>query len=262
MKAKLFILVALAVCACHPVQNDLEKYGLDCKAKELSVKSDSLEFSYDILFNDAGQVELMKRYNFDGSFRYREEYTYDKSGHLAEILGVNAENETEVRYEYDWAGRFISECRVYGMNNEELHRWVHTNDGRHIVSTDYYAEGELSYTTSKQFSGHGYDEESVSAEGTLLGRGHVDFLTEGKPTRIESEAINVEIDYNDKGLPVRSKGTVLNSLGEMQWVTSLEEYPERFYTYEYDERGNWISRAERVHPDSAAVVVLRRSIIY
>ena len=34
------------------------------------------------------------------------------------------------------------------------------------------------------------------------------------------------------------------------------------HTLEYDERGNWISRAERVHPDSAAVVVLRRTIKY
>ena len=111
-------------------------------------------------------------------------------------------------------------------------------------------------------SGNGYDEESISAEGNLMGRAHVDFLTEEKPTRITSDAMNVEIDYNDRRLPVRSKETVLNSLCEMQWETGLDDYPERFYTYEYDERGNWISRAERVHPDSAAVVVLRRTIKY
>lgn len=262
MKVKLLAAAALLVCACSTVPNDLEKYGLNCKASEISVKSDTLEFSYDVFFNPAGQVELMKRYNFDGSFRYREEYSYDSRGHLSEVRGINAEDETEVRYEYDWKGRFISECRIYGMNNEELHRWVHTNDGKHIVRTEYYSEGEYMYTTTKDYSGNGYDEESISAEGNLMGRAHVDFLTEEKPTRIISDAMNVEIDYNDRRLPVRSKETVLNSLCEMQWETGLDDYPERFYTYEYDERGNWISRAERVHPDSAAVVVLRRTIKY
>ena len=263
MKVKLLVAAALLVCACNTVPNDLEKYGLNCKASEISVKSDTLEFSYDVYFNPAGQVELMKRYNFDGSFRYREEYTYDKSGHLAEIHGVNAEDETEVRYEYDWDGRFISECRVYGMNNEELHRWVHTNDGRHIIKSDYYAEGEYMYTTTKKFSGSGYDEESVTSEGDVMGRGHVDyFMDENKPTNMQSDAFDVEIKYNEKGLPVWSRGTVLNSICEMQWESGLEENPERFYTYEYDERGNWISRAERVHPDRTAIVVLRRTIKY
>ena len=263
MKTKLIFAAALIVCSCSHVNNDLEKYGLNCKVREISVQSDTLEYSYEVFFNPEGQVELMNRYNFDGTFRYKEVYTYDNSGHLSEIQGVNAENETEVRYEYDWDGAFISECRLFGMNNEELHRWVHHNDGRHIVRTEYYAEGVLSYVTLKQFSGNGYDEESIDEEEeVVLGRAHVDFLTEDKPTRIRSDAVNVEVDYNDAGLPVRSKGTVLNSLGEMQWVADLEEHPERFYTYEYDKRGNWISRAEKVHPDSTVVAVLRRTIIY
>ncbi len=262
MKTKLIIAAALIVCACNPVVTDLDKYALNCRASKISVQSDTLEYSYDVWFNARGQVELMKRYNFDGSFRYREEYNYDKSGHLAEIQGINADEETEARYEYDWSGRFISECRVYGMNNQEIHRWVHHNNGRHITRTEYYAEGEPSYTTVKHFKGHSYDEESVTAEGELMGRGHIDFLTEEKPIRIQSDAVNVEIDYNEKGLPIRSKGAVLNSIGEMQWVNSLEDFPERFYTYEYDERGNWISRAEKVHPDSTAVAVLKRTITY
>jgi len=59
-----------------------------------------------------------------------------------------------------------------------------------------------------------------------------------------------------------SRGTLLTSTGEMKWARDLEAFPCRYYSYEYDERGNWISRAESVHPDSTAYSVLHRIIKY
>jgi len=264
MKTKLVIAAALLVCACHPIPNDLEKYALDCKAAEVSVQCDTLERNYTVKFNPQGRVTEIETFNDDGSFRFRESFGYDKRGRLTDVIGINSENETEERYEYDWKGSFIRECRMYGMNNEELHRWAHDNDGRHIVRTEYYGEGELSYITTKDFGKDSYVETTCAPDSSLIGKAKIEFFrSENKPTRIEgSNNLYVEIDYNEKGLPVRSLNTVLNSLGEMEWVLDLETHPERYYSYEYDERGNWISRALKVHPDSTVISVLKRSIKY
>ena len=262
MKARIIIAAALLAAACSPVVNDLETYGLNCKVKELSLQSDTLERNYSVKFNSRGQVTERTTFNDDGSLRFCETSYFNKKGQLCEIKGINGENETEERFEYEWDGRFVRECRMYGMNNEELHRWVHENDGKHIVRTTYYNEGEENYVTTKEFKGKTYQEVSYTPEGEIMGRATVDFLTDSKPTRLKGDSIDVEIDYNDKGLPIRSKNTILNSMGEMEWTPDLEVHPERFYSYEYDERGNWIKRTESAHPDGAAVAVLTRIIVY
>ena len=263
MNHRIIIAAALAVCACTPIRTDMERYAINCPAKEISLQSDSLEFPYSAYFNTRGQLDSVVTRNFDGSFRYLETYSYNSSNQLEEIEGLNADNENEARYEYEIDGKFIRECRVYGMNNQEIHRWVHKNNGRHIVHTDYYNEGELQYVTDKAFSGNTYTEESHTPEGELLGRAEVEFFkSDTKPSRITGDGIDVEIRYGADGLPVMSRNTVLNSFGEMEWVPDLETNPCRWYSYEYDERGNWISRAERKDPEGAVTAVLRRTIIY
>ena len=263
MKTKISLIAgALLLCACTQVGNDLGKYALNCKAEEITLQSDTLERPYTVRFRPDGHVAEVVTMNFDLSPRYTKTYEYDSRGRLVEVSGVNSDNETEARYEYEYDGRFIKECRMYGMNNQEIHRWVHTNDGRHIVHTDYFNEGELFYTTTKSFKGHTYKEESVNSEGQVMGTAEVEFLTEEKPKVIKGSDLDIEITYNEKGLPTMSRGTLLNSLCEMEWTGDLELHPCRYYSYEYDERGNWISRAESVHPDSTAYSVLRRIIKY
>lgn len=263
MKTRYLILAALVAAACSPVNSDLEKYNLNCNVREVTLLSDTLELPYTAVFNSRGQLDSVVTRNFDGSYRSTETYSYRPDGSLAEIYGVNADGESEIRYEYEFDGRFVRECRIYGMNNQEMHRWVHTNDGRHIVRTEYYNEGELEYISTKKFTRNSYTEETRNEDGEFLGQAEVVFFkNENKPSRISSEQMNVEIEYNEQGLPVMSREAVLNSLGELEWTPDLEINPCRFYSYEYDERGNWISRAEKIHPDSSAVVVLHRSIKY
>ena len=260
---KFRLLIVFALCACAPIRTDLEKYALNCKASEVILQSDSLELPYTAYLNGRGQLDSVVTRNFDGSFRFIETYSYNSRHQLEEIAGLNAANENESRYEFEIDGKFIRECRVYGMNNQEVHRWVHQNDGRHIVWTEYYGEGELQYITTKEFSGNKYTEQSHTPDGELIGSAEVEFFrTENKPSRIKGDEIDVEIKYDDNGLPVFCRNAVLNSQGEMEWIPDLEVNPMRWYSYEYDERGNWISRAERVNPDGAAVAVLRRTIIY
>ena len=263
MKSRFVVIAALLFCACSPVRNDLDRYALNCKVKELSMHSESMELPYTARFNSLGQLTTLTTYDFDGEERFVQTYSYDSHNKLYEVSGVDAEGVTEERIEYEIEGLFIRECRIYGMNNQEVHRWVHENDGKHIVRTEYYSEGELDYIATKDFKGNSYVEESRKPEGELMGRAEVDFFNdENKPTRIVSDDLDVEISYNEKGLPVMSRGAVLNSLGELQWASSLDEYPCRYYSYEYDNRGNWITRYERKSPDSPDYIVIKREIVY
>ena len=263
MKTKTIIAAALLVCACTPVKTDLDKYELNCPAKQVTLESNSMELPYTAYFNSRGQLDSVVTRNFDGSFRNRELYSYNSRHELEEILGVNADNESEIRYEFTMDGRFVKECIVFGMNNQEMHHWIHTNDGKHIIRTEYLNEEEPEYVTTKVFEGDSYTEESRTPDGDLIGRARVEyFRKETKPTRIIGDDIDLSMEYNDAGLPVMCRNAVINSLGEQAWVRDLEEHPCRYYSYEYDGRGNWISRAERVHPDSAAVAVLHRVIVY
>lgn len=259
----LALLASYVMLACTRLTPDQEKYGLCVPARMVTLQSDSLEMPYTARFNRKGQLHFVETRNFDGSFRYREDYHYNSIGQLEEITGLNSDNELEIRYEYDMDGDFVRECRIYGMNNQEMYRWIHTNDGHHIVNTEYLNEGELRCIISKTFSGSSYIEESRTPEGELIGRAEVEFLgVENRPKRIQGSDVDIEIEYNDKYLPTVSRNAVLNSVGSMEWVPELENNPFRYYSYEYDKRGNWITRTERVHPDSSACAILRRKIKY
>lgn len=264
MKKYMIIAAAALLSACNgnaPV-SDADKFGLNCNVCELTLQSDTLENPYTVTFNDFGQIQEVVTSNFDGSLRFTESYVYE-NGKLKEIYGVNSENEDEIRYEYEYDGRFIRECRTYGMNNQEMQRWVHTNNGRHIVKTEFFLEGEPEYVTTKDFKGDAYEEKSMDMDGELLGTAHVEFFrTETKPSRVVSDDLDLVIEYNKQGLPVMSKGVALDSRNELKWLRDLDENPFRYYSYEYDERGNWISRAESVHPDSTAYAVMHRTIVY
>ena len=266
MKKIVLIIAAaalLAACNNSTVKNDRNFYAVNCLVQEISVSSDTLEAPYTARFNELGQVTEVITTDWDGVLRFHETYTYNSDNQLEEIMGINGENENEIRYEYEHDGRFIRECRTYGMNNQEMQRWVHTNNRRHIVKTEFYQEGELAYVTTKKFKGDSYTEQSVTPEGEVIGTASVEyFRDENKPSRIITDEIDVTIEYNEQGLPVMSRGVVLNTKGEMMWVGDLDDHPSRYYSYEYDGRGNWVTRYDSYEPDGTAYAVFRRSIIY
>lgn len=263
MNIKIVALAALAICSCTQFSKDQEKYGLVTPARSVTLQSDSLEKPYTARFNRRGQLECVETRNFDGSFRFREDYRYNDKHELEEILGTNSDGDIEIRYEYEMDGEFVAECREYGMNNQEMIRWVHANDGKHIINSEYYNEGELQFIIDKTFTDSSYVEVSHSEEGELIGSAQVLFLgKETKPRHILTDELDIQIEYNDKGLPVMSSGAVLNSLGGMEWVPDLDIHPARYYSYEYDRHGNWITRYERKEPDSPEAIVLKRTIIY
>ena len=266
MKKIVFIFAAaaiLAACNNDSLSNDRTFYAVNCIVQEISVASDTLEAPYTARFNELGQVTEVVTTDWDGILRFHETYTYNSDNQLEEIVGINGENENEIRYEYEHDGRFIKECRTYGMNNQEMQRWVHTNNGRHIVKTEVYQEGELAYVTTKKFKGESYTEQSVNPEGEEVNKVKVEYFhDENKLSRVVGDDVDITIEYNELGLPVMSRGVVLNTKGELMWVGDLEEKPCRYYSYEYDERGNWITRSDSYEPDGTPYAVFRRSIKY
>lgn len=264
MKLRIIESAALILlAACSQYGADHEKYGLCTKAREVTLQCDSLEFPYTARFNRRGQLEYVETRNFDGGFRFREDYKYNDKHELEEVIGTNSDGDIEIRYEYEMDGEFVAECREYGMNTQEMVRWTHTNDGKHIIYSEYYNEGDLQYIINKSFTDSSYVEVSHTAEGELVGTAQVTFFgKETRPRQILTDELDIQIDYNDKGLPVRSSGVVLNSRGGMEWVPDLDINPVRYYSYEYDRHGNWIVRTEKVHPDSSACMILHRKIAY
>ena len=90
MKINTFFAAALLLCACSQVKTDLDKYGLNCKAEEITLQSDTLDFPYTVRFNPDGQVlqvwfDSMGKEEDDGESERTGVHTRGaESGYLAE----------------------------------------------------------------------------------------------------------------------------------------------------------------------------------
>ena len=271
MKKSEYLAIVLSLAALSGCRGaltpDQKKYDLCCPAKSVYVEASSMEFSHKAVFDKRGDLEKVTYYNEDGSFRYEDRYAHDKAHHLLETIHVGEDGTFESRHEYKYDGAFVSECIVYGMNTEEAHRWVHLNDGKHIVQTTYFNEGEPNYLSLKTFDGAMCEERTyVLPDSTLAGVATICYLSadsEDRVTSIRSPEVNLDIEYDPQtSLPVKTGEVVLDSDRNFQWVPDLDSNPQRYYKYEFDSRGNWVRRTEHRHPDSLEVAVVSREITY
>ena len=263
MKARLFICLALLACACTPSHNDLQRFDLNCIVKEINVQADTLGLPWKAEFNRFGQLTRMTLFEYDGTVHSINEYSYSCCGVLKGMKELNAAGETVSSSKYVFDGDFLSENRAFDANGAEERRWVQENDGEHIVRSEYYLCNELIHVTTREFSGDSYTEDVINDEGELLRHSEVEFfLKEDKPTHIISEGVEITVEYNEEGLPIKSHNAVLNSVGTLQWAEDLGTNPDRYYSYEYDEHGNWTVRYTRNSPDSQDCTVIRRTIKY
>lgn len=267
MKYQLIIAAAavLSVAAgCSQAPEDvLSRYQLQGKVSSLEIISEAGEFSRKVVFRRDGRVRSIDYRNADGTHRYTESFAYDKTGKLLQISSVTADGVTDAIYKYEYDGEFVSECRVYGMNNDEVSRWSHRNDGEHIISTSYYSEGDEQYVVRKSYDGVTRHEESFLVDSDQpFGIADIVDLTADKPLSIKTSTIDISVEYNEYGWPVHATNTLLTSMCEIRWNPSLEAKPERWFKYETDSHGNWVRRSEHFHPDSSAVDVIVRKIEY
>ncbi len=92
---------------------------------------------------------------------------------------------------------------------------------------------------------------------------HYEKLAEGRPTRIISDDMDVSVEYNDLKLPVHTVNTRMNTFCEIFYTPDLEDFPERWYAYKYDDKGNWVSRTEYTDADlTQEVATITRKITY
>ncbi len=264
MKTRLLAIVSLLACACTAnVNQDLGQYDVTGPVREISVQSDTVGLPWTAEFNRLGQLEKVVVRNMDGSDNSVRTYHYNCRKQLTRVDGIATEDNEILTYKYKFDGRFIKECHAYNSENEEVYSWIQENDGEHVVRYDYYHNGELQYYVVKEFDGDSYKSFCHYANGDLMSMAEVDFFqVEEKPTRIVAKDADAIIERDENGLPVMSRGTVLNSVGALSELDDPEAYPCRYYSYEFDDHGNWITRYERKEPDSPEAIVLKRTIIY
>lgn len=82
----------------------------------------------------------------------------------------------------------------------------------------------------------------MDAEGDTLNVGYLRDMSANKPLFAHSEDFSFEIEYNEKALPIKSTGTVVDSDGTLYWNDILDETGYAAYEYEYDSKGNWTTR--------------------
>lgn len=264
MKTRLLFALALIACACTTQErNDYRKYNVTGPVKEIILQSDSLAMPWTAEFKRSGRLNKVTIFNFDGSEYSVRTYRYNSRKQLTAIYGVVQFGEKAMDYKYKYDGDFTSECRTFDHEGQEVYRWVFENDGQNIVRTEFYETDTLQFYGVRDYNGEHYTSKVYNPEGELISTTEVDFCQlEDKPTRIVSDNEDITIEYNEQGLPVMSRGTVVNSTGDLQHRSDLATYPCRYYSYEYDERGNWITRYERKAPDSPDAIIIKRTILY
>lgn len=285
------VLAAMALISCNRTTEDMARFAVNTKVSQVELFSDNNEFDYVAVFDRAGHLATIWYYeglpdtagcdfesvpdiaDFDnflgfeathGEFRYYEACEYNSKGQLIAKSDVNSANETEGRYEFDYEDGKVSDCRFYGMNNELLNEWVHRrHDGK--VSTDFYHEGMLSYLSEKDSDALEFNEYVVGLDGDSLvvASNHFENYAEGKPSRIVGGDIDLSVEYDGNGLPVHTVNVQMSSFCEIYYSPSLETLPERWYVYEYDEKGNWIVRSEYADPEQSMLMgTISRKITY
>lgn len=257
------LIVSFAALASCSRQAPEPKYDINCPVRSVMVHASKGELDHLVTFDRDGHATAAEYYNEDGTFRYRNEYSYDAAGRVEEILLVNAAGESEERWEFKYDGEFVADCTISGMNNEHVHRWLHTNDGTNIVRTVYCQEDVPTYIITREYEGEICHETTCDAEtGDTVGTALCSQFTKDKVLYIKSETTDLSVEYDEKGLPVKARNTSLDSECQILWEPSLMDEPERFFSYEFDARGNWTVRKEYSHPDSVEVAVISREIKY
>lgn len=257
------IIVSFSVLASCSRQAPESKYDINCPVRSVTVHASKGEFDHVLHFDRKGAVRRIDYFNPDGSFRYRREYVCDSLKRPVTVYQFNASGESEARYEYIYDGPFLAEHTIYGMNNQDVSRWKYSNDGEKITGLEYYCEGMLEYVICKSYFDGMCTEISLDPEtGDTLSVAISKSFSEGKVMYVKSESMDLSVEYGDNGLPLSAHCARLDSECGLLWDESLEDHPDRLYSYMFDSHGNWTQRVEMTLPDSTEFSRITRKIRY
>ena len=251
-------------------QTDLEKFGIGSQpVSKVKVVCDTIynripEDNYEAVFDASGNLSMLRALYTDGRTMNYESYVYDNEGRLDEILLLDQDSSLTGRYHYEYDGSFISKCTLYGMNNQDIQTWVHSNNGKQIVRTDFYQEGELQTVSKNKWSRKGKvrKETVTDDEDELVGESEYIYISSGKPVSITNDLVNLSITYDGNGLPTSSSDVFVSSKGDLiaSEIENKDGSPVIFtYEYTYDPAGRWISRKATLQ-DGTVYEILTRTI--
>lgn len=260
------MVAATFVVGCRterPMTEDYEKFTMAVPAASIKVIADNGDY-YVVDFDRIGHIERRQYFNADGRLHAKSVYVY-KDGKLDELQSYDSDGQMGTRQLYVYQGDTLRETSVRGMNNQPLYKWTYEpgEDGTTVIT--YSQEDEPVFYAIRHVDGLECRDETFSCEdGSLLGVARNVFYDriDGKVALVEAEDMHLSIDYDKNGLPVYCRNTLVTSEGNIAWDPSLDENAERWYQYDFDDRGNWIERKEYCHPDSVEVATIRRIIRY
>lgn len=267
--ASVIALTAGCHAGTYSKQSDMDKFGLDGQVSKIKVVCDTAfnkipEDNYEATFDASGNLSMLRALYTDGRTMNYESYVYDNEGRLDEILLLDQDSSLTGRYHYEYDGSFISKCTLYGMNNQDIQTWIHSNDGKHIVTTEFYQEGDLQAVSKSKWlhKGEVREETVTDADGELVGLSKYVYLSPDKPLSITGDLIDVVITYGDNGLPQSSTDVFVSSKGDLiaSEIENKDGSPVIFtYEYTYDPAGRWISRKATLQ-DGTVYEILTRAI--
>lgn len=270
--AVLLPLVCTMSVSCRPStlpKDDYVRYGICSPVRSFRVTSlfpdkSCAGSNVEVTFNRSGRVEKLQYLFRDGSPSAYDVYSYDRKGRLIRINNYDADGMDAGRMEYEYDGWLISKCTQFSKRGDNLYDWVHSNDGREITGTVFYADGVKTTESRSVFEGNLRHESVFDADGALLTGAEYEYfdLTNKLLLRACSPASDISIGYNADSLPCEAKGTMIDACGSLYLAPDAEEGETVRYEYEYDEKGNWIRRNEYRGGRSDASDVLVRDIVY
>ena len=257
-KARLFfihlsLVVGLLSCpSCSNAdvtKNDMVRYGLNTRVRSYRVvqelcRNTCPDSNFEVYFNDNARVDSLVYLFADGTPRVREIYEYNHKGQLERISTFDMGGRDSGIYCYEYDGAFTSSCILFGINNDEISRWNHSNDGKEIVRTEYFEDGVLQTDTHSTYDGNFRQDEVFDADGTLILRSSYEYydLSEKLPLSIQSDDLHITLDYNSFGYPISCRGALVDAVGGFYLDNSEDDETSVRYEYELDGCGNWIKR--------------------
>lgn len=277
MKSSSLAFVVLSIfimCSCAKEQNDLKWQEVSGKVKSIRTTGYNAKEKFgeisegDVLYDES--INNLIEFNKDGNIT--EISYFDQEGDLAKksIFVFNDEGK-------------VSKVNTYDGDGDEIGRTIYTyNEDNNVTMIVYYdKDGNIDYTQQMEWDGDkcikqqflneysdgGYNMneykgdhlvKSVIYDKTGKKTGEYTEYENDKMTKIVKPEFTVSLTYNDKGLCTSiENGIIYNTNSYM-----FSEGDSFIYEYEYDDKGNWIRKVEKVKNSMKAKRIFVREIEY
>lgn len=260
MKRSLLLVLSiglfLASCGGGGTKND--PWGLNCPVKSIKVTTynakskfgevvkDKIAIgnNYIATFNASGDAETISYFDNEGELLSMSKYKYNSDGRLMELSSYDQEGDLDYQHIYEYEGERVIKyvSKYYWDDTTDIYEVTNEWNGEYLISVKSTRNGELqSVAKYSKWDKSGAEWIEYDGNGDEKGRGEIVYDENGYIKKYNTQTSNVEIERNDKNLPVYIKGARPDS--GTGFILS-EEYKENtFYIeYEYDERGNWIKQ--------------------